>query len=287
MVRSYLEVAAHRLVDNLDWAVFPCHVGKKRPAVPRGFKESTRDHQVIEAWWSRRPWMNIGVDCGSSGIVVIDCDTAKGDDGLHGLDRLEDIAVEREHHDDLDARTHATPSGGSHLIYAALADMPIKSSAGQIAEGVDVRALGGYIVAPPSVIHGERYRVLDNRDPQPLPRWLAELCQTRNTSTPTVDPDADIVAGLNAPPVSNAGAYNAKVLEALVVDVRSATNGKRNHTLHRASLRAGSLVRDRGLDWATAEGQLQAAGMAAGLPSTEVRATVRSGLRYATQQGGP
>lgn len=286
MDRSYLEVAAHRLVDELGWAVFPCHVGKKRPAVPNGYKDSSVSHATIAAWWQARPWMNIGVDCGKSGLVVVDCDTGKGDDGLHGLERLEDIAVEQGRHSDLDARTHTTPSGGVHLVWSALDDLPISNSAGQIAPGVDVRALGGYILAPPSAVNRAYYRTIDSRRPEPLPRWLAELCNTRTTPARSSDPDADIIAGLNAPPVTDTSAYNAKVLTAVCDGVRTAENGRRNKTLHGAALRAGSLIRDRGLDWATAEGHLQAAGIAAGLPAAEVRATVRSGLRYATR-GGP
>ena len=57
--------------------VFPVWPGQKRPANKTGLKGATRNPKKIKAWWSKIPTANIGIATGSSGLVVIDCDTGK------------------------------------------------------------------------------------------------------------------------------------------------------------------------------------------------------------------
>lgn len=80
-----------------------------------------------------------------------------------------------------------TPSGGLHLYYVT--DEPVKSSAGQLGVGIDVRSRGGMVVAPPSSIGGQFYVV--ERDPGelptvPVPRFLPI---SRNQGTSSVPYD--------------------------------------------------------------------------------------------------
>jgi hypothetical protein len=52
-----------------------------------------------------------------------------------------------------------TPSGGAHWWYIVPADREIPgNSAGRLGPGLDRRGKHGYVVAPPSVIDGRRYR---------------------------------------------------------------------------------------------------------------------------------
>jgi hypothetical protein len=43
--------------------------------VPRGFKDSTRDLEVIHKWWKEYPEANVGIDLGRSGVIAVDLDS--------------------------------------------------------------------------------------------------------------------------------------------------------------------------------------------------------------------
>lgn len=72
------------------------------------------------------------------------------------------------------AFTVRTPSGGHHLYFTA-AEADVRNSAGRLGPLIDVRAVGGYVVAPPSHIGGKPYAVTNAVPPAPLPSWIAAL----------------------------------------------------------------------------------------------------------------
>lgn len=275
------------------WHVLPCQPGQRRPATRHGLRHATTDPQTLRAWWAARPGMNPAIACGPSGLVVIDCDDlrAKGSGDGHGLDELERLA--RAHGDpaELDTYTVRSPLAGVHLYYAAGA-VPIRSSAGRVAPGVDVRAHGGYVLAPPSTLRDDRalfdaYELLDDREPRRIPGWLEDRLSADPAPAVRLDPLEQLERRLDAEPVTDADRYAAAVLDAVCADVRAAANGTRNTVLHRAALRVGSQVRDRGLDVTTAARELLDAATAAGLDPGEARSTIRRGIAYAMGGGGP
>jgi hypothetical protein len=109
--------------------------------------------------------------------VVIDVDAK---DGRPGLEKWADLVaiLAAEHGVDVrDTCIVTTPSGGLHVYYRA-GGHRIACSAGKLDEGIDVRAQGGYVVVPPSVIGGAPYRYLDGHGPERLrdiPGVLADL----------------------------------------------------------------------------------------------------------------
>ena len=115
-----------------------------------GLIDATIDVDTITMWWSTWPDANIGIRTGQiSGVVVLDIDAKS--EGLESWAELQDI------HARVDTLTCHTGGGGMHLYFKAPPD-ELKSTAGQIARGVDTRAEGGYVVAPPSMhISGQRY----------------------------------------------------------------------------------------------------------------------------------
>ena len=148
------------------WQVFPlhspldgqCSCGKldcqspaKHPRTPNGLLDATTDVDTIANWWDTWPESNIGIRTGEvSGIVVVDIDAAKG--GLESWEELQDL------HGRVDALTCHTGGGGLHLYFQAPPTTLLKSGAGEIALGVDTRAEGGYVVAPPSLhMSGRQY----------------------------------------------------------------------------------------------------------------------------------
>lgn len=126
--------------------VFPLKVGQKSPAFKGWKNQSTTDAGIIKGWWTQNPEFNIGIDCGKSGLTVIDYDAANGKKGLEIRNAW------RQSHIMPDTWTAHTPRGGVHEYYRASG----KTSTG-IYPGVDVRGVGGLVAAPPSVFEGKSY----------------------------------------------------------------------------------------------------------------------------------
>lgn len=134
--------------------VFPLEPGGKAPLTRHGFKDASLDPGRIRAWWKRWPRANVGIACGLSGIIVVDLDVkldrngtpqqgpANWDALVEGLDYGPPTVEVR------------TPSGGLHLYWRGAG---VPSSNGQVASGVDIKAEGGYVVAPGSVVGGKAY----------------------------------------------------------------------------------------------------------------------------------
>jgi P4 family phage/plasmid primase-like protien len=128
-------LAAALAYARRGWRVHPLKPKDKTPISKNGCKDATLDEQQIKKWWSTFPNANIGLATGQD-FFVIDIDP----DGLAWAEA-----------NDL-PQTHESVTGrlGKHLLYK-MPDKMISNSASQIARGVDVRGVGGYIVAPPSV----------------------------------------------------------------------------------------------------------------------------------------
>jgi hypothetical protein len=120
---------------------------------PHGLKDATRDKAVICSWFSDGQLVNIGIRTGpESGILVLDVDPRHGgDESLKELGPLPDTA------------TVETGGGGWHPYFKYPAGVDIRNSAGKLGLGLDIRANGGYVVAPPSKhVSGREYKWLIN-----------------------------------------------------------------------------------------------------------------------------
>ncbi|MDE3073810.1 MAG: bifunctional DNA primase/polymerase [Chloroflexota bacterium] len=170
------------------WASGGCSSPGKHPRVREGLKEASTDERQLRKWWSMWPQANVGIrtGCGEGPwgpLAVIDIDAGHG-----GYDSLARLLVDM----DINARTVTakTGSGGMHLLYNA-GTFEVHNSAGLLGPGLDVRGLGGYIVAPPSLhASGKHYRWEPGFNPwtvklEPFPEPLWALLAARRPSLPT------------------------------------------------------------------------------------------------------
>lgn len=226
---------------------------------------SARLDNVATWWrWSRRA--NVGIRTGpESGLVVLDVDGASGARALRAL-----VA------DHAPFQTAWVRTGGGWHAYFAHPGGTLPSSAGHVAKGLDVRADGSYVVAPPSRhANGRTYRwvVLPPRagDLPPIPAWLLQLAVP--ATRPWAEPSAlRLLTG-------DAAAYAAAAVASETQDVVDAPPGQRNHRLNLAAFRLGQLVGAGLLDEAFAAIALVDAGLAAGPGERKIRSTVRGGLQ--------
>jgi len=145
--------AAARYVAR-GWQLFVCG-SDKRPLQRGGFKNASTDLSRLDRALTRHPDGMLAIRTGAeSGIVVIDIDVdaAKGIDGRRWL-------VEAQQKGMPNCPTVETPRGGMHLYFAHPGGS-IQCSVGLLARGVDVRADGGYVIAPPSRAPNGAYRWL-------------------------------------------------------------------------------------------------------------------------------
>lgn len=147
----------------------------RTPLIKAWPTEATTAVEKIATWWATfgDAAVGIGIACGASGIVVVDVDPRNGGDASLSrllLDRGDEWVR---------TVTADTPRGGHHLYFAAQRAR-IASGTHRLAPGIDVKARGGYVVAPPSVGEHGLYRWQEDGAPgesplRPLPDWLLPL----------------------------------------------------------------------------------------------------------------
>jgi hypothetical protein len=153
------------------WCMLPLRARDKRPLIAWESLQTVRPSAAqVADWFNRWPNANIGIVTGEiSNLVVLDIDPQHGgDDSLERLERR---------FGPLPATIEAITGGGGRHLYFAHPGGLIRNRTG-LAQGIDLRGDGGYIVAPPS-IHpsGQAYAWVAGRSPEDvalaaLPRWL-------------------------------------------------------------------------------------------------------------------
>lgn len=120
------------------FSVIPVRSNKKPYIRWEQYQQKKATPDEIKAWWKKWPTANIGIVTGAiSGIAVIDIDTPEGFEEIN-----------KYIPDSLEIPTATTPRGGQHL-YFQCSDKTLMNNARTI-PGCDLRANGGYIIAPPS-----------------------------------------------------------------------------------------------------------------------------------------
>lgn len=258
MVSAALNLAA------AGWEVFPLVENTKRPLTTHGVKDATTDADTIRAWWERNPEANLGLAPGAD-VLVLDVDTKHGSDGHDTLTGLEFV------HGELPpTRTTETPSGGWHLYFKKPPELRVKNRV-NVRPGLDVRTLGGYLVAPPSVIDGKPYRWLNDAPMADAPPWLVALVTEEKQPAPPMAPQAPTAA-----PRGEHDRYTQRAIERATNAVFSANPGQRNDTLNATTYGLARLAAAGRLDWGQESEKLERAADAAGLAPAEIRATLKS-----------
>jgi len=136
-----------------------CPAVGKHPRLKNGLADASNVRDQVSKWWTDWPNANVGLVTGSgSGLVVLDLDNKDGKDGT------ENFAMLSASMGGMPATLSASTGNGEHLFFR-YPGQHIKNSVSKLAEGVDVRGDGGYVVAAPSLYaNGQRYRWKDQRE---------------------------------------------------------------------------------------------------------------------------
>jgi hypothetical protein len=157
-----------------------CKSPGKHPLTPNGLHDATNEWGRIQDWHKHYPDANWGArtgaaETGGSDIVVIDIDRKSS--GFETWDLLRE-----EHSEPVETVTVSTGNNGLHLFFKYPAGHIVKSGTNVLGPGVDIRAIGGYIVIPPSVTT-KQYTFEQTPADYPiaeLPGWvLAKIAQPK------------------------------------------------------------------------------------------------------------
>lgn len=182
----------HELLDFLHYGfkLFPlrnvshgiCSCGKtdcaspgKHPATARGFYDATDDAERIAAWWSSGH-KNFAAAIPPN-LIVVDIDPRNGGDDswlqLKGLGEWPDTI-------------EVLTGGGGRHIYLSTPGKQFRKAPLKGFAGIDIVALGGYVVIPPSIHKsGRSYEFessSDMADGIPIaeaPAWLCQLLDAK------------------------------------------------------------------------------------------------------------
>jgi bifunctional DNA primase/polymerase-like protein len=138
----------------------------------RGLLDATTDPNQIHKMYERRPNANLAIDCGRSGIAVVDWDKKNDPDGV-ALKALADVVG----HDDLyNTRITNTPSGGMHFPFLLPEGLAVPSGNNRLGKGLDVKSDGGYVLVSPSKLPHGQYRLHNGiSEISPIPTKLLKL----------------------------------------------------------------------------------------------------------------
>jgi len=162
-----------------------CTSAGKHPRLNDWTENASADEAVVRAWWEQWPQANIGIATGEkSGCFALDVDPRHG--GMESLRTLEmkygllPMTVEA-----------ITGGGGRHILFRHSSD--VRNSVGKtnpLGDGLDVRGVGGQIIAPGSVhASGHLYTWDPAADPDSVkiaaaPDWLLDLIRSGNAVQP-------------------------------------------------------------------------------------------------------
>jgi Bifunctional DNA primase/polymerase, N-terminal len=170
--------------------------------------------------------------------------------------------------------TVATSSGGRHLYFQAPAG-PVRNSASRLGPLIDVRAAGGYVIAPGSRVGGRPYEVVEKDPPILLPGWIATLLYEQPAPAAAHRPPAQ--------DIRQPTWYAQTALRKETERVATARPGTRNDTLNRAAFSLGQLVAANLLPAGAVIIELADAAERCGLPVDEAHRTIHSGMTSGMQ----
>lgn len=182
---------------KMGFRVFPLRTDTGTPVFAAWPDRATTDLAQVTQWWTGEYAPNgVGIATGpGSDIWVLDIDV-KDADGFASL-----RALTHEHGGTVDDFTRTmtvrTPSGGAHVYFqwdeASAAEGGVRNSAKELAPGLDVRGIRGYVRAP-----GVGAYALIERDGVKIttrtsaPAWLVPLCKKRRSVASEDMTNADI-----------------------------------------------------------------------------------------------
>ena len=255
-------------VALLGWHCYPRASHHRAAAFTGAAQQATCNLAALDRWACEYPNCGWYAVTGSSGIWALDVDAPPKADGVTALAQL------TKHHGAIAPRpTIRTGGGGLCLIFHHNGE-PLRGQSGTPASGLDPKRGAQTITLPPTVHHatGRPYEWLQ-------PPWVIEPPQAPAWLLKALAPPPEPVVAAYPYTITHERAQRA--LYRAVDRLRNSSEGSRNDALNRSAFHIGTLIAGGLLPHRDAEDALMRAAMQAGLPRSEITATLRSALRAA------
>src|SRR6266540_3711801 len=230
--------------------VFPA-APDKRPLLVGWQKKASSEPEQIRSWWRAHPDALPAIFVGGAGLLVVDCDRHPGaNDGIEAFNQL----LSANGGSLADVPMTKTARGGAHLFFKQPKGKALGNGRGELPDGVDVRGVGGYVIAPDAQLpDGKRWQSVNGRPlladafkagtiPE-LPEWLADIIHpSRRSNGGAVDEDTRVFDKSGTSNSYRRQAYAAAALDGAVARLSAAPSGKRNETLNAVAFRLGRMI---------------------------------------------
>ena len=226
------------------WFIFPLRVNDKKPITTNGFKDASNDPTVVQEWARKYPYANIGIATEASNLIVVDCDSSKGETPpspwnqpgiVDGVDVFATAIGDTGNQFDFNTLTVCTPNNGWHYYFQ---DQGIPIQSGANVNGmwrVDVRSKGGYIVAPGSRLDTGEYVAGSIGSVDSFPQWMRTLLGPKKSTTFTT-------IKTTVTRYSKSNNYFEMGIRKEIHFLSLAAVGTRNQTLNKTAFACGRLV---------------------------------------------
>lgn len=278
------------------WFVFPVHSsGKETAKKPfAGFKWqelSSNDEAVVRRWWSEHPDAMTAVDCGKSNLLVVDCDVSKdGKKTPVGLRHFEKVCREFGGCDIPQTTMVTSPSGGCHFYfstdYSTEEALAVKNRAGwnfvewkrDVEDGMDVRANGGFIIAPGSERKDINAKyVCDEREGVYIASpWLLKVLSHGTPSRRNTEQNRRSEGRMAGKLPGDGDPRATKAMVEELENLRGAQESSRNITLNAVAYRLFRFVAGGYLSEPEVQRELLSASESIGLSPREAEGTIKS-----------
>lgn len=264
-------------------ALFPIQPGFKKPfgLVDSHAEDWSKDPNQWAQWAQTWPGCNFGVECGPSGLIVLDPDQPID----QSWPEMQTWLIEKGANPDPEFIVQS-PTGGYHCYFRvpeAVAD-ELKGQP-NISKLVNVRAGNGYVVAPWSytvagggdndVKATGHYQIIRGENIPFATQGMIDHCKKATGTGIKRGTNADLGAdGYPTSPAERIRVQHAVNLS--LAAIRNAEEGTRNDTLNRSAFDLMKLVEAGALDEAVAHDLLTVAAMEIGLEADETRRTLES-----------
>ncbi|MGW3421298.1 phage/plasmid primase, P4 family [Streptomyces phaeochromogenes] len=265
-------------IEQEDPKNYSVHM-KSCPCISKGlachsFYAASDNSTTLEEWLPQYPGMNLAVATGrQSGIFVFEYDPKNG--GKETFD-----ALVAEYGEMPNTYTVMSPSGGLHF-YFSYPTFELNQHL-KLYQGIDVKADGGYVAAPPT----PGYMVINHAAVSPAPEWLLAVLRAKEEekrSTPrgefrTFDPD-------NIPQDVSDGVKN--LIQYRVDWIVKSPDGVQNTRIYTASRMLYSVAYAGLIDEEDVYEILMDAADAGGHPAHRAKSAIDSGRRMAIADPDP
>ena len=252
---SNLEVALSLAQAGLF--VHPCNANKA-PMVAWGTEADRRgvgsscNPSVVDAWWRVMPTAIPGVNTGKCRLIVVDCDRHGGQND--GVTAFWDLAAG---HGGIPEGCPivTTPSEGRHVYFALPDGFMHGNSSGRLPPGIDIRGVGGQVIAPGAALpDGRRWQRAEGAPDlgeafaagtiPVLPGWLADIIRASKQREVAPEETTRQLAPQARETTSGERfrSYALAALDGIAADLSATGEGGRNTALNNGALRLGSMA---------------------------------------------